>query len=164
MRTPQDKILTLEQAAAYRAELHAAGKKLVITNGCFDLPHRGHFEYLNAAREEGDALLVAMNSDDSLRRLKGPPRPIIPAKDRAYILGSMQAVDAVVIFEELNALEVFRAVPPHVYVKGGDYTEETLNRDEYPSLKATGCRFCFIPFVPGYSTTTLLASIRQLKD
>jgi D-glycero-beta-D-manno-heptose 1-phosphate adenylyltransferase len=164
MRTPQEKILTLDQAVAYRDELHKAGKKLVITNGCFDLPHRGHFEYLNAAREEGDALLVAMNSDDSLRRLKGPPRPIIAAADRAYILGSMQAVDAVVIFEELNALEVFKAVPPDVYVKGGDYSEETLNRDEYPTLKATGCRFCFIPFVPGYSTTTLLASIRELQD
>lgn len=160
MRSPTEKIMALEAAAIWRESLAKAGQELVVTNGCFDLLHRGHIEYLNQARSEGNALLVALNSDASIKALKGPERPMIGERDRAYLLASLEAVDAVVIFSEPQATTVFSRVPPDVYVKGGDYTEDTLDPIEYAELKNSGCRFCFIPFVDGYSTSQIIARIR----
>jgi D-glycero-beta-D-manno-heptose 1-phosphate adenylyltransferase len=160
MRSPRDKIMTYAQARAWRDELHRDGRQLVVTNGCFDLLHRGHVEYLIEARQHGDALLVAINSDASLRQLKGPTRPLVSQDDRAFLLASLEAVDAVVIFPNLKPIDLFQAVPPDIYVKGGDYNEATTDRDEYPVLKAAGARFVFVPFVKGYSTSQLIAKIR----
>jgi rfaE bifunctional protein nucleotidyltransferase chain/domain len=152
--------MTYAQATAWRADLHRQGLRLVVTNGCFDLLHRGHVDYLIKARAQGDALLVGINSDDSLRRLKGPTRPVVAQDDRAFLLASLEAVDAVVIFPNLKPIDLFQAVPPDIYVKGGDYTEETTDRDEYPVLKGLGAKFVFVPFISGYSTSQLIAKIR----
>lgn len=157
----QRKVLSLEQAAHWRQQQRESGCSVVLTNGCFDLLHPGHVRYLHDARQQGDVLCVAMNSDASVRAVKGPTRPVIPEHDRAFMLAALEAVDAVIIFDTPNAIPVFKQIPPDVYVKGGDYTEETLNRDEYPVLKATGCRFCFIPVVAGYSTTSLIAQLAR---
>ena len=150
---PEDKIMTLEQAVAWHERLKAEGRKIVATNGVFDLLHRGHVEYLSKAAEAGDALLVAVNSDDSVRRVKGPSRPIVSEEDRAYLLACLSFVDAVVIFPEMTATNTLAAVRPEIYAKGGDYTVETLVREEYEVMKHFVEKFVFIPFVKGRSTT-----------
>lgn len=156
IRDPETKIMTLAQAAAWRESLRRDGRKLVVTNGCFDLLHRGHTTYLYESRRCGDALLVAINSDASVSSLKGPTRPIVAQGDRAYVLASLECVDAVVVFDGTRATAVFEQVRPDVYVKGADYTEETLDRGEYAVLKAGGASFRFIPFVAGFSTTKIV--------
>ena len=161
MRDPNDKMMTIEEAMRWRTQLQTSGKLLVVTNGCFDLIHRGHIEYLQSARREGDALLVALNSDSSIVKIKGPTRPMIPEADRAILLASFEFVDCLVIFSSVNAAEIFRLIPPDIYVKGGDYTEETLNRDEYNVLKQCGSQFKFIDFIDGYSTSDLIAKIKM---
>ncbi len=160
MNHPSDKILTLEQAAHWAAIFKASGKTLAVTNGVFDLLHRGHVEYLLQAAQEADGLLVALNSDSSVHELKGPERPIVCQQDRAFLLASLECVSAVVIFDGVRATKVFEAISPDVYVKGGDYTEDTLDREEHAVLKATGTRFHFIPFIPGKSTTSTIRQIR----
>ena len=161
MRTPESKIMTLGEARIWRGKLRVAGRRLALTNGCFDLMHRGHAEYLAEARGRGDALLDAVNSDASVAAVKGPGRPVGPQGDRAYLLASLEATDAVVLFDTPNAIHVFEALVPDVYVKGGDYAEKTLNRDEYPVLKALGCQFEFVPFVTGFSTTRIIDQVRR---
>ena len=155
----EDKIMTLEQAVAWHGRLKAEGRKLVATNGVFDLLHRGHAEYLAKAAQAGDALLVAINSDASARRIKGPSRPIVTEYDRAYLLACMSFVDAVVIFPEDTATNTLAAVRPEIYAKGGDYTEETLVREEYAVMKEFVERFVFIPFVAGHSTTSTIRKV-----
>ena len=161
MDRPEDKVRSYDEALNWRNKLKESGKKLVITNGCFDLLHRGHVQYLNEAREEGDALLVAINSDSSLTALKGPERPIVKEQDRAYMLASLASVDCVVIFPDINCVDLLSLIPPDVYVKGGDYTVDTINRDEYDVLKDTGCSFAFIDFVEGLSTSSILEKLKQ---
>ena len=153
--------MTLEQASAWAKELRRSGRTLAITNGVFDLLHRGHIQYLAEAASQADALLVAINSDAAVKQLKGPERPIVCEYDRAFMLAAMECVSAVVIFDGTRATPVFQAIAPDVYVKGGDYTEETLDREEYAVLKAMGCRFSFIPFIAGRSTTTVIRQIRE---
>lgn len=153
------KIMDLETASVWARALKASGRRLAVTNGVFDLLHRGHVEYLQAARACADALLVAINSDSSVRELKGTLRPIVSQDDRAYLLASLECVDAVCIFEGVRATAVFEAIAPDVYVKGGDYTEEKLDRGEHAVLTAAGARFQFIPFVAGHSTTSLISRI-----
>lgn len=160
MREPPSKIRSYEEAKAWRASLRASGQPLVMTNGCFDLLHRGHVEYLNQARREGAALVVAINSDESLRTLKGPARPVVAEHDRAFLLGALECVDAVVVMQQVNAIDLLELLVPDVYVKGGDYTEETLNRDEYTVLKRLGIRIRLLSFIPGYSTSQLIAKIK----
>lgn len=160
MRTPESKIMTLGEAAAWRNELRRRGLRLAVTNGCFDLLHRGHAEYLARARGCADALLVAVNSDASVKAIKGPNRPVVGQADRAFLLASLEVVDAVVIFSGAKPLDVFPRVVPDVYVKGGDYTEETIDREEHAVLKGLGCEFRFIPFVPGFSTTSTISRVR----
>lgn len=161
MIDPQTKIMSYEDAKAFRQRLHHDGQTLVVTNGCFDLLHRGHVDYLIKARAKGDALLVGINSDASLRDLKGPARPIVAEQDRAFLLAALEAVDAVVIFPHLKPIDLFEAVPPDIYVKGGDYTEETTDRDEYVVLKRLGATFEFVPFVDGFSTSDLISRIQE---
>jgi D-glycero-beta-D-manno-heptose 1-phosphate adenylyltransferase len=158
----RQKVLSWDTLPEWRARMRASGRKLVVTNGCFDLLHLGHVTYLEAARNQGDALLVGLNSDDSVRQLKGPQRPITPQDDRAAVLAALESVDGVCIFNEREATRFLAAVGPDIYVKGGDYTLETLNQDERRTVEGAGGRIVVIPVVPGRSTTGTLEKISRL--
>lgn len=158
-RDPHSKILTDSDIRSWREDLTTAGKKLVMTNGCFDLIHRGHAEYLAAARGLGDCLLVAVNGDTSVRSLKGSDRPVTGEADRAYLLASLEAVDYVIVFAEVRVDRLLLLLKPDIYVKGGDYTIDTLDRDECAVLKDIGAEIHFIPFKDGYSTSRLLSRL-----
>ena len=135
------------------------GKKVVFTNGCFDLLHPGHIEYLNKARDLGDILLIGLNSDDSVRRLKGSDRPINPESDRALMLAGLECVSAVLLFDEDTPLELIKAVQPDILVKGGDYDRDTIvGADE---VESEGGRVVVIPFKEGYSTSSLIERIQR---
>jgi D-glycero-beta-D-manno-heptose 1-phosphate adenylyltransferase len=150
------KIVSLEQLNQRAKDLRQAGKKIVATNGCFDLLHVGHIRYLEAARALGDALIVGINGDQSVRELKGPGRPVNREADRAQIVAALQCVDLVVIFPELRATRFLQLVAPDVYVKGGDYSQDTLNAEERAALKKIGARIDIVPLEKGYSTSDLL--------
>jgi len=158
---PEDKVLT--RAALVERYGRPRDLDIVFTNGCFDLLHRGHVAYLNAARRLGDVLVVGVNADVSARRLgKGDDRPLVPEADRAYLVAALECVDIVSIFDEDTPRELIAALLPDVLVKGGDYTPETVvGRAE---VEATGGRVVLIPFVEGYSTTRLLHRIRELES
>jgi D-glycero-beta-D-manno-heptose 1-phosphate adenylyltransferase len=158
----RDKIIVWDKLPAWRAAMRTAGKKLVVTNGCFDILHLGHASYLESARNLGDALLVGVNGDDSARQLKGPGRPVNPEIDRAAVLAAMASVDGVCIFAEKTAVKFLSAAQPDIYVKGGDYTPDTLNQDERRVVESAGGKIVIIPFVPGKSTTDLLKKISSL--
>ena len=153
------KILDLAQLAEESSRLRAHGKRLVATNGCFDLLHVGHVRYLAAARGFGDALVVGLNGDDSVRALKGAGRPLNNERDRAEVLAGLESVDYVTIFPQLRATEFLSAARPAIYVKGGDYTLESLDAEERAALEGCGAKIEIIPFQPGYSTTGLLDKI-----
>ncbi len=133
--------------------------RLVFSNGCFDVLHRGHVELLLGARELGDRLLVGLNSDDSVRRLKGAGRPLQPELDRAACLAALACVDAVVLFDEDTPVELIRALRPDVMVKGGDYSADDLPERE--AVEAAGGQVVILPLLSGRSTTDLLDRIRQ---
>lgn len=138
-------------------ELYAReGRRLVLTNGCFDILHPGHVRYLEEARNCGDALLVAVNSDDSVRELKGPTRPVNGESDRAEVLAALRCVDHVTIFAGKRVTDVIRSLRPAVYAKGGDYTPETLDRGEKAALDEVGAEIRILQLVPGRSTTAIL--------
>lgn len=158
----QDKLIAWENLPAWRNNFRAIGKKLVVTNGCFDILHLGHITYLQTARNLGDALLIGVNSDSSVRELKGPQRPVNSETDRAAILASLISVDAACIFSDKTATRFLAAAQPDIYVKGGDYTLETLNQDERRAVESAGGKIVIIPFVPGKSTTALLEKISRL--
>lgn len=139
-----------------RDSLHEQGKKLVFTNGCFDLLHAGHVRYLRQARALGDAMVIGLNSDQSVRALKGPERPLNSQNDRAEVLAALKAVDAVVVFEDERATSLIQSIRPHVYVKGGDYTVDSLNAEERAALAGAGTEICILPLVPGKSTTSTI--------
>lgn len=156
---PEMKIMSLRKASAWREKLKRTGKKLVVTNGCFDLLHRGHAEYLSKARKCGDALLIAINSDESVRAIKGKSRPIVCENDRAYLLSSLMFVDAVVIFNTPKCTNLFLALRPDIYVKGGDYNIDSIDKEERAALLSVGSKIKFIKFIPGLSTTEILRKI-----
>jgi rfaE bifunctional protein nucleotidyltransferase chain/domain len=157
-----DKILDAATLPSWRAVQRASGRRVVVTNGCFDLLHAGHVSYLESARAEGDLLLLGLNGDDSVRQLKGPSRPVVPEADRARVLAALGCVDAVCIFPEMRAIRFLEVAQPDVYVKGGDYTIDTINQDERRAVESHGGRIVFIPFLPGRSTTGLLSKIQKL--
>ncbi|MEP6821045.1 MAG: D-glycero-beta-D-manno-heptose 1-phosphate adenylyltransferase [Chthoniobacterales bacterium] len=136
--------------------MQQADRRLVVTNGCFDLLHVGHVRYLETARAMGNALAVGVNGDASVQALKGPGRPLNCEQDRAEVLAALAAVDYVVIFQEVRATEFLRQVRPAVYVKGGDYQPETLEAEERAILQEMGAEIKIIPFESGYSTTSLI--------
>ena len=155
------KIVSLDEIGERARELRVDGKKIVATNGCFDLLHVGHVRYLKAARALGDVLAVGVNGDQSVRKLKGPDRPINSEKDRAEVLAALESVNLVVIFPELRATRFIQLVAPDIYVKGGDYDSETLNAEERNALQKIGSRIDIIPFERGYSTSSLIEKLRQ---
>jgi len=160
MKSAENKIIAWDQLPVWRAALRANGQKLVVTNGCFDLLHRGHVTYLEAARAQGDLLLVGLNNDASVRELKGPNRPINPEGDRALVLAALQSVDAVCVFPDRTALRLLELVQPDVYVKGGDYDLNTINQDERRLVEQRGGKVVVLANVPGRSTTALLKKMR----
>jgi formyltetrahydrofolate-dependent phosphoribosylglycinamide formyltransferase len=149
--------LTSTAAAAWRDELHADGKRVVFTSGCFDILHAGHVRYLAQARALGDALVIALNSDASVRQIKGPSRPINSQDDRAEVLLSLKSVDAVVIFDEPRTTALIQTIRPHLFAKGGDYTLDSLDPEERAALEALGTGIHLLPEVAGRSTTATLA-------
>lgn len=154
------KLATPAELSRISAEMRAAGRVLVFTNGCFDLLHVGHTRYLQQARALGDALVVALNGDESVRALKGPSRPINTEDDRAEVLSALACVDHVTLFHEPRAAGVIREVQPHLYVKGGDYTLETLHPEEVAALREAGAELRILPLVPGKSTTATVAALQ----
>jgi rfaE bifunctional protein nucleotidyltransferase chain/domain len=157
-----DKIIAWDDLPAWRLRMRATGRRLVVTNGCFDLLHLGHVTYLENARNFGDALLLGVNGDDAVRGLKGPGRPVNSEADRAAVLAALQSVDGVCIFTDTTATKFLAAAQPDIYVKGGDYTLETLNQDERRAVETAGGKIMLVPFVPGKSTTGLLEKISRL--
>lgn len=149
------------RTAADIARLRETAGRLVFTNGCFDLLHVGHVRYLQAARALGDALLVAVNGDASVRALKGPGRPINSELERAEVLAALACVDHVTIFHTERVTDLLGIVRPHIYAKGGDYTEATLDPGELAALREIGADIRILPLVPGKSTTNILASCRH---
>ncbi len=160
-RVPLTKQLATADLPAWRQELCRGDMRLGVTNGCFDLLHRGHVEYLTKARQACDQLLVLVNSDSSIRQVKGPGRPVVCEADRVFMLASLECVDWVVMFTTATCTELFATIRPDVYIKGGDYTEETLVQEEYRLLKSLEVQFVFIPFVAGLSTTETIRRIRN---
>ena len=155
------KILSVNALAKEAEVFRAEGKRLVLTNGCFDLLHVGHVRYLQTARALGDALAVALNSDASVRALKGEGRPINPENDRAEVLAALECVDYIAIFSELRATRFFETVQPAIYAKGGDYKLETLDPEERAVLEKIGAEIKILPLQPGYSTSRLIARLQE---
>ena len=155
-----EKILPLDRAVEAVAELKRQGKRVVFTNGCFDLLHPGHTRYLAEARKLGDALLVAVNSDRSVRALKGPGRPVLPERERAEILAALECVDYVTIFDDLTPRLVIARMLPQVLAKGADWGPgEIVGREE---VEAAGGRVVSIPVVRGFSTSALIEAAVKL--
>jgi rfaE bifunctional protein nucleotidyltransferase chain/domain len=152
---PLDKIMNWERARVWR---EARPGRVVFTNGVFDLLHPGHVDVLIAARRQGDFLVVGVNSDDSVRRLKGPARPVRASPERCYVLAALEAVDAVVVFDEDTPLELIMTLRPDVLVKGGDYTEASIVGAR--EVRRWGGTVAVIPLTPGHSTTSTIERLR----
>ena len=160
MRLPEQKILERSQAKELGVSLRREGKVIVFTNGCFDLLHRGHVEYLYFARSQGDVLIVGVNTDDSLRRLKGSNRPINTLQDRLYVLAALECVDYVIPFHEDTPYELIKEIQPDVLVKGKDYRpDEVVGRD---IVESRGGKLVLADYKEGYSTTKLIRKIKEL--
>ena len=157
-----NKILTTEEAVSRVAGLKRQGKTVVFTNGCFDLLHPGHTRYLAEARKLGDVLVVAVNSDRGIRALKGPARPIFPENERAEILAALTVVDYVTIFDDLTPQKLIAKMLPQVLVKGGNWApDQIVGREE---VEAAGGKVVSIPFVPGFSTSSLVEAAAKLSS
>ena len=156
-----EKLKSAAELALIRQNLEAQGRKLVFTNGCFDLVHVGHVRYLQEARTKGDALVVALNGDASVRALKGQTRPINTEQDRAEVLAALECVTYVTIFTEIRVTDLIGIVKPQIYVKGGDYTVDSLDREEHAALKAAGSTICILALVPGKSTSAMIGKWRS---
>jgi rfaE bifunctional protein nucleotidyltransferase chain/domain len=159
MGKTRDKVLDLEALEQRLESARGSGKRVVFTNGCFDVLHVGHARYLEEARALGDLLVVGLNSDTSVRGLKGPQRPIVPEADRAELLAALAAVDYVVLFSEATPEALLQRVRPDLHVKGGDYRAEDL--PETPLVRSLGGEVRIMPLVEGRSTTDLVETIRE---
>jgi len=156
------RVLTDDQAVAFVEKLRAEGRKVVFTNGVFDLLHPGHVRYLRAARSEGDALIVGVNSDRSTRAIKGPARPVVPEAERAEVLAALASVDAVVIFDEETPDEIIRRLQPDVLVKGADWpSDQIVGRG---TVEARGGRVVRVPVIAGQSTTSIVERVRAVPS
>src|SRR5437867_12476014 len=157
------KVIDFVEVSDLCEKLRGSGKKLVATNGCFDLLHVGHVRYLQAARALGDFLAVGLNGDRSVRELKGSGRPLRTERDRAEALAALQCVDLVSIFPQIRATRFLAAVRPAIYVKGGDYSSETLDKEERAVLKEIGAELRLIRFETGYSTSGLIDQVCKTR-
>jgi rfaE bifunctional protein nucleotidyltransferase chain/domain len=157
-------IVPLDHAPSFRAELRKQRRKVVATNGCFDLLHVGHLRYLTEARAFGDFLWVGLNGDASVRELKGPTRPITSEADRAELLAALRIVDAVTIFPAVRATAFLVAARPDIYVKGGDYTPESLNPEEAAALRACKAKIEIVSLVPGKSTSKIVEKMSEKTE
>jgi len=151
----------LDDLLARREQLRAGGQTLVLTNGCFDLLHPGHISYLNEAARLGSELWIAINGDASVQALKGPARPVLGERERAYALRSLRAVAEVFVFPNPRLTDEIRALKPDVYVKAGDYSLESLHPEERTALEESGAAIRFLPFLEGFSTTELIRKIQN---
>jgi D-beta-D-heptose 7-phosphate kinase/D-beta-D-heptose 1-phosphate adenosyltransferase len=154
-----EKILSRDRAAQVRARLREEGRRLVFTNGCFDLLHVGHVRYLQAARALGDALIVAINSDRAVRELKGAGRPVMSESERAEVLAALEAVSYVTIFDELSPRALIARLLPDVLAKGGDYAVDEIHGRE--EVERAGGRVLALPFIEGASTTDIIERIKK---
>jgi rfaE bifunctional protein nucleotidyltransferase chain/domain len=157
------KTLRFDSLDTWREFMRLTSRRVVATNGCFDLLHRGHVTYLAKAKEMGDVLIVGVNSDRSVRELKGESRPVNTQEDRMAVLAALEVVDYVVIFDETSANNFLAAVQPHVWVKGGDYTEDSLDAKEVATVKECGGEIVIVPVVAGLSTTRCLSLIQAAE-
>lgn len=155
------RVLSLKELADWRRDEKAAGRRVVATNGCFDLLHVGHVRFLREARSLGDSLVVGLNGDVSVRALKGAGRPVNPDADRAEVLAALGCVDVVVVFPETRATHFLGVAQPDVYVKGGDYRPEDLDVDEQAAVKKAGGQIRVLKLTPGKSTTAVLAKAKS---
>lgn len=155
------KLISRERLSQERLRLREAGKRLVLTNGCFDLLHAGHIYALEQAAQQGDVLWVGVNSDNSVQRLKGPTRPIYNQEARLYLLNALQCVTGLFLFDGDNLAPEMELVQPDVYVKSGDYTLDKLNPDERQVLIAANTQIVFSPFLEGWSTTNIIDQISR---
>lgn len=161
-------IIPRKDLAAHAAGWRTANKRVVFTNGCFDLIHLGHVRYLEDARALGDVLVLGLNSDASVRQLKGSQRPLVGQQERAELMSALRPVDHVVVFEELTADNILSELKPEIYVKGGDYSLlDAANSvlkvlPEEPTVRSYGGQIVFIPFLPGHSTTDLIRHILEV--
>lgn len=153
-------LLSTVEAASLCEELRARGQVVVFTNGCFDLLHRGHVDYLRRARQLGDFLLVGLNGDESVRRLKGPGRPVLPETDRTEVLNALRAVDAVVVFAEDTAERLVRTIRPDIYVKGSDWETGLRRPPEAAVVESYGGVVRYLPYLAGRSSREIIAQIR----
>lgn len=160
MRRAADKLKALAELKPILRDARAAGKRVVFTNGCFDILHAGHVHYLEEARRQGDVLVIGLNSDDSVRQLKGQGRPLQRQDGRATVLGGLEAVDYVTIFSETNVVRLLSELKPDVWAKGGDYTLDTLNQDERRAVESYGGQIALIPMTPGHSTTQIIHKVK----
>lgn len=155
------KLYSLEHACAVRETLRLTNTKVVLTNGCFDLLHTGHLYFLQMAKAQGDALFVAVNSSNSVKKLKGPKRPVQDDEARAYALAALACVNGLFFFDTERLCKEIEAFKPDVYVKAGDYTLETIDQSERKSLESVGAYIRFLPFLEGFSTTDLIKRIHE---
>jgi len=154
-------VLSVDGAADLAAAERAAGRRVVFTNGVFDLLHPGHVRYLQAARAHGDVLIVAVNSDRSVRGNKGPDRPLIPDRERAEILSALGCVDAVVVFDDATPAEIVRRIQPDVLVKGADWAADAIVGKD--TVEARGGKVVRIPIETGWSTTAIIDKIKRIE-
>jgi D-beta-D-heptose 7-phosphate kinase / D-beta-D-heptose 1-phosphate adenosyltransferase len=154
---PKRKIIDLNTAAKVGLEARESGRTLVFTNGCFDILHAGHIKLLTDARNLGDSLMVGLNTDASVRALKGEGRPVVDETARSYVLAALEMVDWVVLFDEFTPLHLIEAVVPKILVKGGDYTRDSVVGHEI--VEASGGMVVIIPLVMGYSTTRIIEEL-----
>ena len=161
MHLANPKLLSFDEALAERAHLRDAGQSMVMTNGCFDLLHVGHIAYLKESRKLGDQLWVLINSDESVRALKGADRPIESEAERAYCLAALSCVDRVVVFHNPRLISEIEQLQPDAYTKAGDYTLETLHKGERAAFEAAGTKIHFLPFLEGFSTTNMIEKINK---
>jgi D-glycero-beta-D-manno-heptose 1-phosphate adenylyltransferase len=150
------KIKKLEDALIWREELKRNNKKLVVTNGCFDVIHRGHLTYLMNSRKQGDVLLLAVNSDDSVKAVKGSTRPLNNEFDRTFVLSCFPFIDGIIVFNTPKCDSLLKEIKPDIYVKGADYNIDTMDQTERKILESVGSEIRFISFVEGYSSTNTI--------
>ena len=158
----QASITSLSDTVCFRKKVRESGKSFILTNGCFDLLHCGHAYSLAEAAKLGDYLWVAINSDASVRKLKGTERPIVPEDQRAYMLASLSCVSGVTLFDNERLTQEILALEPDVYVKSSDYTEESIDSDEKDALFSVNASLEFVPFLSGNSTSSLIKRIQSL--